>query len=482
MTEGVALERARGLVRDAGGGELLERLEHLDRIRGQSREAPGAAPPSPAAGTQVDADVLLAGGGLWSLLAPLLAARGLSVVVADRARIGAAHREWNASDAELQALVRAGIVSADDLAHLSVARYRAGLCKFGRGPAREVRGVLDVAVDAGALLARARAKGEALGVQYLDGVSVRTFSSGPEAARVQLVDATTGASGERTLVARVLVDARGAASPFCTADLQCPTVGGVLEGLDIGSGPTQVDPDVGEILVTTEGIEGGRQHVWEAFPGRPGETTVYLFYYARAGAPGSLLALYGRFFETRGRYKTGAARLVRPTFGYIPGWSRLTPPPRAPRGRVVLVGDAAARHSPLTYCGFGAMLRSLEPAAAAIEDLAGRRGDAPACIVDDRSIHGLTGALACVMAARHLQGEELNELLDAAFGSLFEMGEAPFARLLRDEMSAGDFVTFLRKTASRHRAVWGRVGRGLSMAEASRWALRLAGASLGVRR
>jgi lycopene cyclase CruA len=271
-----------------------------------------------------------------------------------------------------------------------------------------------------------------------------------------------------------MVDARGASSPYATADLVCPTVGGVMRGLAEGEGPDEMNPRVGEILATVDPIEEGRQHVWEAFPGRAGETTVYLFYYARAGEALSLTTLYARFFDKLAGYKRGDARLVRPTFGLIPGWSRLTPSPRSPDARVLLVGDAAARHSPLTYCGFGAALRALTPTAdalaAALEGRAPGR-DAP---LQDAPVHALTGALAHMMASRAFRGDELNGLLDAAFRTLHELGNEPYASLLRDEMTPAAFLGFLRTTARRHPAVWGQVVRGLGLVAAGKWTFGLA--------
>ncbi|HSO31952.1 MAG TPA: lycopene cyclase, partial [Labilithrix sp.] len=400
---------------------------------------------------------------------------GVSVVVLERARAGAAHREGNASDDELAPLVETGIVSPTELAELVVGRYRDGLCAFHGGTPRRVRGVLDRAVDAGPLLERVRAVAEARGVRFVDGVSVDAHGTGPDAVRVGF-QARDGARSE--LSARVLVDARGAASPYATADLVCPTVGGVLRGLRAGSGPREVDHQVGDILVTTEHADEdlGRQHVWEGFPGRPGEVTVYLFYYARTGSlpAGALASLYGRFFDTLPSYKEGDASLIRPTFGYIPGWSRLAPAPRAPSPRIVLVGDAAARHSPLTFCGFGSMLRSFGPAAAAITR-ALEEGRAPArSVVPEDDVHSWTGALATVMASGALPGPKLNGLLDAAFGVLEDMGNDDFSDLLKDRMSGRRFTEFLRQTGARHPVVYREVMRALGPMAAARWGVRLA--------
>jgi lycopene cyclase CruA len=391
----------------------------------------------------------------------------MRVCVVERARAGQSHREWNASGPELDALIRCGLLDRATLERLVVARYRRGVCRFAGGGEYPVRGVLDHAVDAGALLAHARASAERAGVRFLDGHEVVAHAAGAAGARVR---ACARGGGAVEISARVLVDARGATSPYASADLVCPTVGGVLTGLAEGDAPDEIDPATGEILATIDGAQDGRQHVWEAFPGRAGETTVYLFYYARADAPPertSLLALYARFFASLRSYKRGDAALARPTFGYIPGWSRLTVAPGAPEPSVLVVGDAAARHSPLTYCGFGSALRSL----ASTADEAARRvegrglGRAP----DDEPIHSLTGALARLMASGVFRGQELNRLLDAAFATLHELGEGAYASLLRDEMSPGDFVAFLRRTASRHPAVWREVVMGLGPWTAARW-------------
>lgn len=468
-----ALEHARDRVRDAGGPELFERLEHLDAQRSVApRDAAVAAPDRQAT---ADYDVALVGGGLSIVYAPMLARLGLKTAVFERARAGTTHREWNASRRELSALTRAAVLSETDLEALIVARYERGFCQWFGGARHEVTDVLDHAVDAGALLRALRRHAEAAGVHFYDQHALRGHGAGPSAIALDF----DHLGAPRRVTARLMIDARGASSPSCTTDLLCPTVGGVVTGIDVGGGPTQIDPKVGEILVSTEDVEAGRQHVWEAFPGRPGETTVYLFYYDRTErvGPHALMHLYARFFDTLPRYKTGAVRLARPTFGIIPGWSRLSPPPRRPSPRVVLVGDAAARQSPLTYCGFGATLRSFEGASRAI---ARALFDGPAAldrldtVVDDTPLHAGTGALAHMIARPDGDPHALNALLDAAFGTLAAMGQRPYQQLLRDEMSGADFVRFLHRTSRQFPAVYGSVFDVLGARGVSRWGAQVA--------
>jgi len=464
---------ARDRVREAGGDELCERLEHLDAMRAVLPAPSTVAIALPDEDASIDYDVVMVGGGLSLLLAPVLADRGLRVAVFDRARIGAAHREWNGSLAEVDALSNSGIYTREELESLIVARYDHGVCRWHEGGTYPVSRVLDMAIDAGGLLRIARARCEERGVHLFDGHALSAMASGPSAVALRF--RSTDGNSAQTVTAKVAIDARGASSPFATADLICPTVGGVVTGLREGDDERSMNPRVGDILATTEHVEEGRQHIWEAFPGRPGETTVYLFYYdlsERVG-PGSLMRLYARFFERFSSYKDGQPRLLRPTFGYIPGWSRLVPAPRPATGRIVLVGDAAARHSPLTFCGFGNTVRTLDPT---VERVIAAVEGRPVGEVHDAPIHTGTGALARMMAtppAAPHRAHELNALLDAAFSVLHDMGDEAYGALLRDEMSPGEFVRFLHKTSMKRPQVYREVFTTFGLANAGKWGVNV---------
>ncbi|HEU4538515.1 MAG TPA: lycopene cyclase, partial [Polyangiaceae bacterium] len=455
-----------------GGAEALERIEHLERAWG------GRAPLErlrfdPPPGFRPDVDVVVAGGGLWLVLAAFLARRGLRVAVLDRAPVGRAHREWNISRKELAPFVASGLFAPDELEALVVARYERGVCRWHGGGSYPVRGVLDHAIDGRGFLEAARAKALAAGARLLDRHALAGFGA---TRRGVLVRAVEAGGGPVELTARVLVDALGAASPHARVDLGCPTVGAVLSGLREGEAADEIDPQVGDILATTEHRDGGRQHVWEGFPAGDLGYTTYLFHYARAGAlgPRPLLSLFGRFFRLRPRYKRGDAEVQRLTFGIIPGLSRLGPAPAPPCDGVALVGDAAARHSPLTFCGFGSMARSFVPVgeglARALDD-----GDLSAARLDRLApepplLRG-AGALALLLAEarRPVDPTATNRLLDAAFGALHARGNDFYASLLRDEMALSDFVSFLYRTSRRRPEVYRDVGAYLGAGELVRW-------------
>lgn len=459
-----------GRLRDRVGAEWAAQIEALEDRFLLARRAPVPAAPGPGlrapdAGAALDFDVLLAGGGLSLLYAVALAGRGFRVAVADPRGVGRGHREWNASAAELQAL----LPLIEDPEQLIVARYSRGIVRFAGGPEHAVRGVLDVAVDAQGLLDRLRARALALGVTLLEGEAVGAIEPGRHGVVAQV--------GPRAVTARLLLDGRGAASPLARWDLVCPTVGGVLAGLEH-------DPEVGEILVTVDGAAGGVQPIWESFPGAGGALTTYLFEYRepRALEARPLTALYLRFFESLPRYKRGEARLLRPAFGFIPACSRLRPRPTAPLDRVLLVGDAAGRHSPLTFCGFGSALRSFGPVSEAIalrlaEDRLGRRA-LSSCWTEPGSL-AIHGAMALMMIDRGgldtaRDPQAINRLLEAAFAALESQGEEAFRAFLLDSALPRSVVRMLRDTARALPHVYGAALRNLRAPELAALLLRFA--------
>jgi lycopene cyclase CruA len=180
----VGVAELKSRVSEAGGPELLERLEWLDAER--ARPAVEAlSVRAPERGARADFDVVLAGGGLSLLFAPVLADLGLRVGVFERGRAAVAHREWNISRAELQPLTESGLFRPEEVESLIVARYEHGVCRWHGGGEYPVRGALDHALDAGRLLAEVRRRATHRGVSFHDGHSLGGMGEGPEAVRLQ---------------------------------------------------------------------------------------------------------------------------------------------------------------------------------------------------------------------------------------------------------------------------------------------------------
>jgi lycopene cyclase CruA len=313
-------------------------------------------------------DVIIAGGGLGLVAGVALARRGLRVMVFDRDRVGAAHREWNISAHELASLERWGIFSHDEIASTIATRYRRGVISFdsrGTGvPACSLytEGVLDVALDAQAVLDLARERFLDAGSTILERRAFRRLhmaQCGPVGSVFEL----EGPEGTELYRARLAIDMMGSVSPIAVGlngglpfDGVCPTAGTVMEGLGL-------DHDSGDILVSVAPVQGERQYIWEGFPGKGDESTVYLFYYDRTGKEQarkqSLLDLFEQYFTLLPTYKPSGeeARHIKPLFGYIP--ARHGRPGRTAARGLLCLGDSAAGQSPLTFCGFGSFVRHL---------------------------------------------------------------------------------------------------------------------------
>ncbi|GAB4433468.1 MAG: hypothetical protein OHK0015_22270 [Chloroflexi bacterium OHK40] len=378
-----------------GALDHLERVARLERgweriMRGEyDRDVYELVPVLPEAPAY---DLIYAGGGLGLLHAAVMAARlGWRVLIFDRSEVGCAHREWNISREELAALVASGVVSWAELEPVIMREYRNGLVRFYNRPGSDVRAVdlwmpevLNVALDAGALLRLMRRKLEEAGGTVLSGRAfrrLRVAAAGPLRVEVELQDLTTGAL--ECYTGRLLLDGMGSTSPLALYRHAgrpfagvCPTVGTVASGFARGNGPGEYDPTLGDILMSVADAQRGEQLMWEGFPGRGDELTVYLFYYStvetagggspvgglRAGSPRySLLDLFEQYFTLLPTYKRPGPGFhhVKPVYGYIPARHSLRRQ-EAPLPRGVLpVGDSAAQQSPLTFCGFGSHVRNL---------------------------------------------------------------------------------------------------------------------------
>ncbi len=297
------------------GASHLRRIVDLDRAWVQQQLA-AQTPPIVVTRGEVDLpagtptfDIIYAGGGLNLLNAAVIAGvYGRRVLVFDRFTVGAVHREWNISQDELDELVDLGLLAPEELSLITQRRYAEGLVRFcGMGirvPQRDLwlRGVLDVAVDAGALTALCLRKIRAAGGDniILDNITFERAVVGRDRVVVQ----TRDAQGEtRYFTGKLLIDGMGATSPVACQlncgepySLVCPTVGTVARGYRLSHEyePGAVDPNLGEILVTTEHARTAgsrkvrcqsgarRQLFWEVFPGKDDLVAVYLFHYAEA--------------------------------------------------------------------------------------------------------------------------------------------------------------------------------------------------------
>ena len=277
-------------------------------------------------------DLVYAGAGLGLLHAVEMARRGYRVLVFDRGVVGCAHREWNITRAELQALVDGGGWTWAELDSVIMNEYHDGLVRFFRdndAVTLHLPEVLNVALDAGALLSLARRKLEALGVTIWDEHALlRVSVSDAERAVVTELQQPDGST--TSCVSRLVIDGMGTTSPLSLQRFAgkpysgvCPTVGTVASGFRTGAAPELHDRSVGDILLTVADGQRTQQYMWEGFPGRDDELTVYLFYYdtlhpgkTRTRPTPTLLELFEDYFTLLATYKPddGALHHHKPVY------------------------------------------------------------------------------------------------------------------------------------------------------------------------
>jgi lycopene cyclase CruA len=455
---------------------------------------------------KIDFDLIYAGGGLGLIHAAVMARYGGRVLLFDRGEVGCAHREWNISRAELAQLVAVGFCTWDELTSTIIAEYERGVVRFhaSHGQATELwmRDVLNVALDANALLRLARRKLEDAGGVVLDRRVFRRVvasASGPVRVEVE-VEREDGAA--ECYSGRLLLDGMGSASPLALRRFGgqpfagvCPTVGTVAAGFAAGDAPDEHNPRVGDILVSVADAQRGQQYIWEGFPGRGDELTVYLFYYdtlqsqvashrsqvicAQQPAPcdlrpaPSLMQLFEDYFELLPTYKRPGPgfRHLKPVYGYIPARHSVRRQ-EAPLLRGVLpIGDSAAQQSPLTFCGFGSHIRNLSRTTALLDEALRRD------LLDPRHLRAIGPYQVNVslnwVFSRFMQPwrapGDVNTLQNNFLAVLNDLGEDLAQRFFRDQMRWSDYHRMIWGTFRRHPQIVLKAWRVLGPSGIRRW-------------
>jgi len=326
-------------------------------------------------GQAIDYDLIYVGGALGVIHAAVMAQLGYRVLLIERLPFGWINREWNISRNEFQSLIDLGLFTPAEFEAVIAREYVDGFHKFfdannppqAKAPVLHTPTVLNVAIDAEKLLRICGEKLRAAGGEIWDETEFVRADIAPDGVRVQGTHLPTQVS--RQTQGRLLIDAMGTASPIAwqlnggrTFDSVCPTVGAVI---DSDFEPGVWDSQFGDVLNSHGDISRGRQLIWELFPGRGSEITVYLFHYHQIHPenPGSLLEMYEDFFTILPEYRRcnlDQVKWKKATFGYIPGHFSVSGGDRQTAfDRLVAIGDAASLQSPLVFTGFGSLVRNL---------------------------------------------------------------------------------------------------------------------------
>lgn len=415
-------------------------------------------------------DLVYVGGALGSIHAALMARLGYRVLLLERLPFGRMNREWNISRQEFQGLIDLGLFTPEEFETMIAREYVDGFNKFfdannpaiAKAPILHTPTVLNIAIDSEQLLRLCGEKLRAAGGEIWDETE---FQHATIAQDGFLLSAThLPEQTPRQVTGRLLIDAMGTASPIAwqlngqrAFDSVCPTVGAVVGD---GFEPGVWDSEYGDVLNSHGDISRGRQLIWELFPGRDKELTIYLFHYHQVHPdnPGSLLEMYEDFFTILPEYRRcdlDKLTWKKATFGYIPGFFSVgSEDRRVACDRIVALGDAASLQSPLVFTGFGSLVRNL-PRLTVLLDTALRHDLLQASHLNqirafqsNIAVTWLFSKGMMVPTGKQVSPERVNAMLNTFFGILAEEPPEVADRFIKDR--AG-WLTFNRMAL---RAAW----------------------------
>ncbi|MGA1626017.1 MAG: FAD-dependent oxidoreductase [Prochlorothrix sp.] len=325
----------------------------------------------------LDYDVIIGGATLGVFMGAALAQRGWRVALLERGILRGRVQEWNISRHELQVLVRLGLLTAAELEGTIATEYNPGRIAFQGGEDIWIRDVLNIGVDPVALLELLKQKFLAEGGTLLEQTALQSVTVHPNGVAVRASQAQAGETLPTTslrstspdatpqtqhITGRLLLDAMGHGSPIAQQarqgqkpDAVCLVVGTCAQGYPASLNQT------GDLFASFTPITDQRQYFWEAFPARDGRTT-YLFTYldAHPDRP-SLEQLFEDYFRLLPDYQNislDQLQIQRALFGILPSYRQS--PLQLPWDRLLAIGDSSGNQSPLSFGGFGALLRHLE--------------------------------------------------------------------------------------------------------------------------
>jgi lycopene cyclase CruP len=299
----------------------------------------------------IEVDIAIAGGTLGIILATALQLRGLQVAAIERGELKGRVQEWNISRAELAVLVELELLSEAELAIAIASEYNPARIALPQMPDIWVRDVLNIGVDPVYLLATIKAKFLECGGKLLEFTPCDRVTIHPNGVEIN--------AGTGKLTSKLFIDAMGHFSPLAAQARAGVKPEGIC--LVVGSCATGFNRnETGDLFAAFTPIQHQCQYFWEAFPARDGRTT-YLFTYLDAHPDRfSLEFLFGEYLRLLPEYQQvelAQLNFLRCLFGCFPAYRNS--PLKTPWARVLLIGDSSGSQSPVSFGGFGAMMRHL---------------------------------------------------------------------------------------------------------------------------
>jgi len=402
----------------------------------------------------LDWDVVVAGGTLGILVGAVLAQKGWRVALLERGTLRGRDQEWNISRRELSVLIELGLLTEVELEQAIASEYNPGRIAFGEGPEFWVRDVLNVGVDPVYLLATLKQRFIAAGGKLLENTAFQGAIVHPDGVEVK--------AGSR-LKTRLLLDVMGHFSPIVqqarqgqTPDGVCLVVGSCAQGF--------AHNDTGDLFVSFTPTQNHCQYFWEAFPARDGRTT-YLFTYLTVHPERPRLAdLLADYFHLLPDYQNidlDQLQWQRFLFGLLPAYR--SSPLQPAWDRILQVGDSSGAQSPLSFGGFGAMLRHLDRLTQALETaLKVDALDRPSLgfiqpYQPNLAVTWLFQRTMSIAMDQRVDPNQINQLLATVFQEMNQLGDSALQPFLQDVVQFSILSQILIPLGLKHPQLIGKI-------------------------
>ena len=413
---------------------VLERLRGADRfwsaLRSGEITAPEVVSDSSTAIGNCEADIVICGGTLGILLGAALQQLGWQVILIERGVLKGREQEWNISRQELETFIELNLLSEAELEQAIATEYNPARIGFGKDNEVWVKDVLNIGVDPVYLLKRLKQKFLAAGGTLLENTSFKSATVHPDGVSLM--------AGERAITTRLLIDAMGHFSPIIKQirngtkpEAVCIVVGSCARGFP--------QNETGDLIYSFTPIINHCQYFWEAFPARDGRTT-YMFSYLDAHPERPSLEYfmeeYLRLLPEYQNVELEKLDFHRFLFGFFPAYK--DSPIKMPCDRILPVGDSAGGQSPVSFGGFGAMVRHLKRLTDGIhealsvdslnrQDLALLQPYQP-----NISVTWLFQQTMSVEQGKQVDPEQINNLMGGVFAVMDRLGDDVLKPFLQD--------------------------------------------------
>ncbi len=430
-------------------GNVIHRLRESDRLlaslRSDHRYIPRVVEANQQSLDTVDWDVIVCGGTLGIFIACALAVRGWKVALIERGILQGRQQEWNISRPELEVFLELNLLTVSELETAIATKYNPARINFSGGAEVWIEDVLNIGVDP---------------IYLLDCLKTRFLSAGGQLwENTPFREAVVHPNGvmlNHQFTTRLLIDAMGHFSPISQQarqgkkpDALCLVVGSCAEGFP--------ENNTGDLLLSFTSLQNQCQYFWEAFPAQDGRTT-YLFTYMDAYPQRlTLEALFEDYLHLLPKYQgmeLSQLKFQRALFGFFPTYHQS--PLQTPWNCILAVGDSSGNQSPLSFGGFGAMVRHLQRLTLGIEEaLQTNQTSAPALALlqpyqPSLTVTWLFQKAMSVGVNQNIAPEQINQLLSAVFQEMQKLGTPVMKPFLQDVVQFSGLTQTLLKTGLSH--------------------------------